>query len=930
MKKIIFIILTSLAQLSLGADTISIIDNKPMPPKVVAGSTIRGLQYQIHNNSSSSTYNISFVNLKEDGITYTTSCNTLIPDADCFLYLTFSVPGLPTGVTSSPYVNEFIVKGAPKDYKKILATTIIQGSLDITPSIKIGLDTSGVTTATNSYDVTLTPTTGSAISCNAMTFGTSNFCEAVQQGEYTISVTPSTVTGSDTKTYDKPADFPEHLTKDGQEVLITYVQNKDITTSTVITAPNFTGSDFAIEVKGAGIDVTHDQAVGTNEFGALPAGQYTVSAPTSYVGSDTKTYILKLSNPYTIDAENTDFAITYEEKPADTTHVNTVITASTLAAGKTVTVACNDGGSNTYSHNQPSGTHSYDTMVDASYTCTSSDFSVGQDTYEAEITNPVVIDSEDTSITISYHKKAPVSGDYDWHASHMIAAKEANIFGVVFGGGSTTTVINGSTWPPLNPRLVTKVMEYENGTTITVQATAQVQNMPAYIGMGTITETDASDLATNQLKTLKMDTAFHYVGNGSGDRGCFVDGVGEAGCSETFDATHTYDPLVDKLATQARAVKAVNDHTLVNGVAFYTIDMSDGTDAIKADTETDDNVIKHIYNLIFEAKLMEDEYTQNSTPMIMFLNPDSVFPYQTCSQWYCPVPWKQGLSNDTSSKVISIQNLKADTDAAIDRFATKGHITTEQATTFKNDLNSSGILTPPAPSKRTNPGLPELALVYNWVMKTFSPHVAFGWGMNFYDNANPILNPTGKAQPWQTASAQWIHKINHIGLTSQQVLDGISTDATMLANYAKDMNFYGNLSGNYKPDFIYFDKYERDAIPSFAPIGFAFNGVDWDTYLQYIKDFENDMGHPPIALWQIPGATIQVTGATVTGTLADTGANWLFGSPDLNNNFSNWLAAQKSADNVAWTATMNTSVYFTTNSNVSDLQDYLRLAAGHP
>lgn len=907
-------------------ESVSITGVKPIPAKVVEGSTVKNISYNVHNNSNSNAFQISFIDLNKDGIKYTTTCGSLGPGDDCKINMTFSAPSLNAGETSRPYIHWFGVKGAPKLEGYTIQSAIIKsGGEDVTPEINISLNNSGVTTTTNSYDVQLSLDGGGNYNCQDVVFGETQFCQSIPKGQYSATIMPASVPGSDSKTYDAPKSQEVHIAKNGQEVNYIYTENKDESVTTNLTMPNAGAATSAIECKGEGQDYgPHDQASGSNAFDTMIPGSYTCTA-TEYTGTDTETYVPALNNPYTINDSSTEIAITYESKGPTEHHVKTDITAPNLQKGKTVSITLADA-TNTYGpHNQPAGTATFDTVEDATdYTLTCDDYTVGPDKYSCTPSNPYTVDSGNTTISITYKKEAPAGHQYDWHQSHLDDIKNANIFAIYWGGGSTTAPVHIGTNPPINPWLNSALSSYESGTPTAIGPNATVQEFPAYIAMGTVTESTTD--SENQLKNQKLDASFHYEGNGAGDRGCFWDeGAESATCTA---APYGYTPEVPKMADQADAVKASTGHTLIPSEVFYTIDFSDGATAIEADTENDANLTRHLYNLMYEAQIMQAKQ-QAGTPMALFLNPDSTWIFQNCAQWYCPLEWKPGLTQDTKAKVVYIPNLKEDTEAALDRMQTKGYLTDQQVTTMKSSLESSGILTPPAASKRTNPGLPELVLVNNWIMKELAPNVPFGWGINAYDNNNPILNPDGKSREWQTGSITWIHKINHLGYDQSTLDSNIQLEATKLANWLKDMNMVGNAAGDYKPDFIYFDKYERDPIPGYVSTGFAFNGADWDTYLKYMADTDSEIDNLPVAIWQMPGSSLQITGATFTGDLAATVPNWVFGTPELNNDFSN-IASELNLSSQQFTSNMNTSVYFTKNSKVNNLEDYLKLGSGSP
>jgi hypothetical protein len=264
---------------------------------------------------------------------------------------------------------------------------------------------------------------------------------------------------------------------------------------------------------------------------------------------------------------------------------------------------------------------------------------------------------------------------------------------------------------------------------------------------------------------------------------------------------------------------------------------------------------------MYEAYRMEYQYGQGN-PMVLLMNPDSTVVMQNCSQYYCPTAWKPGIYQ-SGGHVIALPNLQADVFAAIDRMVTKGYISSGTGAAMKSDYITNTIATPPASSGRCpqsvcTPGFPEIVLSNTWAIKYLAPHIAFGYGNNEYDSTNAQLAPTGPVPAWATASFDWIHKINHIGLTQDAVQAGVMLEAQKFSNYTKDMNIVGRFDGTYKPDFLYFDRYERDVIPAYVSSGFLMNCVDQDTYLLYITDIDGLVGNLPWAYWQMPGSHMHV------------------------------------------------------------------------
>jgi hypothetical protein len=844
MKKILFALLLCITFTSFAAGPdLTLTGINPLPAQSVSGSLITGVTYNLHNNNPTDTFPITFGSLNNDGVKYTTTCGSLTPGSDCLLTLSIQIQTLNPGEPYRLWSHPFFIYGAnnPKKLPAMLVTTIIPSAATIAPTSNITFSDSG--TCIGTYTVTLTGADSVAHEYDSVVCGISTLSPALPGGTYNAHIAPSSV-ASGIDTYDAPVDFSYHLAVAGDKANFVYALDKSLGVSTNLTMPNAGPAKSDIRCTGTpGTYGPHSQGAGTSSFDTMKPGIYTCTA-TNYTGTDAKNYTPTLFNPYTISSGSLVIAITFTAVPPVTQHVTTALTLPNLATGGTVACTVEDV-ANTYGpHNQPAGTASFDQVADASdYSFSCAPYTVGADTYSMTAQTNVVIDISHTVLTGVFSKNAPPGTSYDWHVSHLSDTVTANMFAVWLGGGSTTSVIRISSNPPPDAPLVADVNAYELSP-VAIQTSAYVKEFPHTLSIGSIGE-DTSDV-TNQLKTIKLQTAFHYEGNGSGDRGCFWDQVG---CG------NAYTPQVDALAAQEAAVKTATDNQMVNGTAFYTIDYSDGASAILLDTENDVNLTAHQYNLMYEAQRMEYQYGQGN-PMVLLMNPDATEPFQNCGVYNCATAWKPGIFQ-SGGHVVSIPNLQADTDAAIDRMVTKGYLTSGQAVTMKADLVSSGILIPPVSSGRTVPGLPEIVLTNSWEIKYLAPHIAFGYGNNEYDSANTLLAPAGQPA-WETASFDWLHKIQHTGLTHDKVVAGIQFEAQKYANYLKDMNFVGNAAGNYKPDFLYFDRYERDVSPGYVSSGFLMNGPDWDFYTLYISDIETLTGDLPWAYWQMAGSTIHV------------------------------------------------------------------------
>jgi hypothetical protein len=111
----------------------------------------------------------------------------------------------------------------------------------------------------------------------------------------------------------------------------------------------------------------------------------------------------------------------------------------------------------------------------------------------------------------------------------------------------------------------------------------------------------------------------------------------------------------------------------------------------------------------------------------------------------------------------------------------------------------------------------------NYLVHQFAPDVAFGWQTNV----------------WSTGTADWVLRE---GADPQG-------QGKQIAAFINELGVY---SGNYAPDFIAFDKFERDCFSPDALAHYGWNATCWLNYLGMVKQAAKDLNKPAM-LWQIPG-----------------------------------------------------------------------------
>lgn len=258
---------------------------------------------------------------------------------------------------------------------------------------------------------------------------------------------------------------------------------------------------------------------------------------------------------------------------------------------------------------------------------------------------------------------------------------------------------------------------------------------------------------------------------------------------------------------QARRIEAVHKKNIIPVMVIYTAEYSGGNNENK-DFE-DDNLYKHYINLIRQVLAIQSNHdVDHPHAGSIVLNPDCLGVLQQGNLINIPP-----ASGGTLGLTIRVKEQLA---RAIEFIVEKDGITTvEVPTSLTNDLKG-------------------WIQSHNFIMRQFGPNVTFGWQQNI----------------WSTGDSLWVHS-----LTESQIDTQISTP---LVNFMDSLEVY---EGPWKPDFLVFDRYERDSFSDISRFnGYAYNNLDWQAYFTHIKQVSKKMGDIPIMLWQIPGGHMPVIG----------------------------------------------------------------------
>lgn len=335
------------------------------------------------------------------------------------------------------------------------------------------------------------------------------------------------------------------------------------------------------------------------------------------------------------------------------------------------------------------------------------------------------------------------------------------------------------------------------------------------LAMGTVS--NGSTTINQALADSMTSVIYKYAGpGGNGDRGQIVEP------SQTIATI-----------AQARAVEALtgNTRTILPVMVVYTAEASGGgaaefdiiytgeAEAGVTPTPNSENLKKHYINLIRIAKTLQAAKDEaHPSPGSIVLNPDLMGAWQQNEATQFNTNYR---NEDGTFRTIVI---KSALQEAIDWVQAN-----DGATAFDPSSIPSSIVE----------DVTGFVQSQNFLIRQYAPDVTFGWQINL----------------WAPGSSLWIHN-RYSG--QQELWENVSSTVT---------NFFDTLgvhSGDWSPDFVTFDKYERDGLGNQARgVGYAYNSLDWENYLAFVKQVTDHYSKPAL-LWQIPGGHMPTTGESLT------------------------------------------------------------------
>jgi hypothetical protein len=253
-----------------------------------------------------------------------------------------------------------------------------------------------------------------------------------------------------------------------------------------------------------------------------------------------------------------------------------------------------------------------------------------------------------------------------------------------------------------------------------------------------------------------------------------------------------YDLLpIHRTAALTRKLEAQSGRAVMPVMVVYTANASGGS-AI-TDLQDPQRLRNHFGNFITQclaAQSWKDE--QHPVPATFVLNPDFLGAMQQEPYGYTAV--RQANSMPVNAQLaVAVRDL-----TSVLTFSTPS------LPVFSDDIY--GYLQ-----------------AVNFIVHRFAPDVAFGWQTNV----------------WATGTADWLLRDNA----------NPQAQGEQISAFINELGVY---QGQYAPDFIVFDKFERDCFSPDALAHYGWNATAWQHYLAMVKATTQGLNVPAM-IWQIPG-----------------------------------------------------------------------------
>ncbi|WP_323080358.1 chitinase [Klebsiella quasipneumoniae] len=248
---------------------------------------------------------------------------------------------------------------------------------------------------------------------------------------------------------------------------------------------------------------------------------------------------------------------------------------------------------------------------------------------------------------------------------------------------------------------------------------------------------------------------------------------------------------IHKTVPLVRQIEAEAGRPVMPVMVVYTANASGGSAV--SDLQDARRLRNHFGNFITQCLAASSwKDSEHPVPATFVLNPDFLGAMQQ-------EPYGYAALRKANSVQVNVQLA-----AAIDALPALPGFVAPTLPTFSNDLYG-------------------YVQAINYIVRQFAPDVAFGWQTNV----------------WATGTADWVLRAN-------------AAPHEQGAAIAEFINELGVYRGDYAPDFIAFDKFERDCFSPDALAHYGWNATCWFNYLGMVKETAKALQRPAM-LWQIPG-----------------------------------------------------------------------------
>jgi hypothetical protein len=179
---------------------------------------------------------------------------------------------------------------------------------------------------------------------------------------------------------------------------------------------------------------------------------------------------------------------------------------------------------------------------------------------------------------------------------------------------------------------------------------------------------------------------------------------------------------------------------------------------------------------------------------------------------------------------------------------------------------------------------------HNWIIRTFAPPI----------NGQPSVTFGWLENPWAAPSTGYWVDTAYASLDAIKSAFSTPVVSWLTANAPSAVSAGPNTN---KPDFLVFDRFERDDSDGYAiGEGALYNARSWDNYLNGIGAVSSGLGNIPLMMFQIPGAHIPYVGETnpelTSGSYTfGVAPDYFFGDSNLKLDLSNMVLGANVSNN---------------------------------